>query len=98
MPGGFVERLRSELTDRLHDLDREAAAIKHALAALEEDRRNDPRPARRTPALDDRLLLAEVRCAPGVRASVIALSKGWSADVVIARLRRLEAASRVERH
>src|SRR4051812_7926636 len=96
MSASFVERLRSELADRLHSLEREAAAIRRALDELE-DAHDRVRAKPPSTALDDRLLLEELRRAPGIRGSVIALTGGWPADVVSDRLKRLEAAAVVER-
>jgi hypothetical protein len=92
----FVEQLRSDLTHRLDDLERESAAIKRVLQALK-DPRDDGGSTHRTRVLDDRLLRKELRRTPGARASVIALSHGWPADAVSDRLRKLEAAGAVER-
>ena len=96
MPGRFVERLHGELVDRLHELKREAAAIERALEVLDGSRKRRPSAPEKV-ALDDGVLLDELRQSPGARASVIALGRGWPADAVIDRLKRLEAASVVER-
>src|SRR3954447_10470920 len=96
MPAGFVERLESELKDRLRDLESEAAVIRRALTALE-DERDRPQARPRSARVDDQALLEELQRAPGARASVIALTRGWPADLVSSRLKRLEAAAAVER-
>jgi hypothetical protein len=96
MSEGFVEQLRSELNHRLDDLERESAAIRRVLKALKHPR-DTGGSTHRAHLLEDRLLRDELRRTPGARASVIALSHGWSAEEVSNRLRKLEAAGAVER-
>ena len=92
MDSPFLKALRSDFQDRLSAIAQEAATIRRALAALD-----PPRPRRRASSNLSELILHELRGAPGSRASLLALSLGKDVDEVQANLRRLEAASAVER-
>ena len=91
-----IPALRTSLTARLAELERERAGIRAALKAL--DDRPRPRPRRRLQPEEHRAaVLAAVAADPGVRASMLALTLGRPVDDVRADLEALERDGRVGR-
>jgi hypothetical protein len=84
----FVVRLRQEMSARLDELDAERSRLLAAVEALEGSPAATPESRQ---SRDTRRVLAEVRAAPGVRSSVIAMSLGLSSTSVAAVLHDLES-------
>ena len=87
----FIAALRTDIKQRLADLEAEHARLVSALSALE-----GPRPRRpRRIALRD-LTLAAIEADPGIRASMLAFSLGRDADKVLRVVEELKAEGLVQ--
>lgn len=95
--GSMVPRLRASLSRRLSEVEAEATAIRSAIAALDDhDLTRAVGRESRPPAIQE-MLARTLAHEPGSRASMLALTSGYSLEQITAALATLEAKRQVRR-